>query len=354
MIKCEVMQKAILQLRDAEENLKRIEETYKDEPFLLKLYQPSAVYLVAQLKNELRSYIDKDIIFVDEEEPDIWIRLQGEQFKNGRAPLGVVGSFFQKLQSANQHALMILGKVKQNGLRINKETKNLAEIDFAVAAPGSLRLGFKKPSPRKYLDKLDDTQLINIDEFINKLNEAEEKSNLSIEAINLLAKAIAAAEDENEFQSLKNEINDMENLLKLLFYAREITPVYNSPIESIEISGAKLKYKDKIIPITKQTRIKLKEKATNLIENQTYIEATGVVREIDLDNYRFRIHNVATDDKIYEQIECRVLREDYKECELQQILNKNIKISGILVLSQKGEVRWINVDRIDQLLVETF
>ena len=354
MIKYEIIQNAISQLKNAEDNIKRIHDSYKDEPFLLQMYEPSAVYLVNNLKNELRGFMDNEIIFVDEEEPDIWIRLKGERFKNGRAPLGVVGSFFQKLQSANQHSLAILGKVKHEGIRITKETKNLAEIDFAVAAPGSLKLGFKRPSPKKYLEKFDDFQLIDIDKYIKALEEAEEKSNLSIEGINLLARAIVAAEDEEEFEKLKLEINNMENLVKLLFYAREITPASNSPIESMEISGSKLNHSKGIIPITKHTRLKLREKANNLIKNESYIQATGIVREIDLDNYRFRIHNVTTDEKEYEQIECRVQRDEYTEEELQKILNKSIKISGILVLSEKGEVRWINIDRIDTLLDDPF
>jgi archaellum component FlaC len=35
-------------LREAKENLRRIEHEYKDEPMLLNFYRPSAVYLVEQ------------------------------------------------------------------------------------------------------------------------------------------------------------------------------------------------------------------------------------------------------------------------------------------------------------------
>lgn len=352
MIKYEIMQQSINQLQAAEENLNRIRETYKEEPFLLEIYENTALHLVDNLKTEFKTYMDREIIFVDQEEPDIWFRLKGSAFENGRAPLGVVGNFLQKLQTSNQHALAILGKIKYNGLRMSKEVRNLVEMDFVAATPGSLRLGLKRPSVKRYLQNIGNEQLIDIEDFEELIKNAKEKSNLPLEGIDLLVKAISAAEDDEKFEKLKVELNDMESLLKLLFYAREITPASNSQIDAIEITGINISKGKSIVPVTKNTRMRLKERANALIKNETYIQATGVVRELDLESYKFRIHNVSLCEKYYDQIECRVSKEEYSEEDLQNILSRNIKVSGIMIFSEKGEVKWINIDTFEELMEE--
>jgi len=339
-------------LKLAQESLNNIRMAYKDSPDMLMIYEPSAKSLVNEYKKTISEYVNSEVLQDDlSNQVDLWIRLQGKEFKDGRAPLGVVGTFLQKLVTANQHAITLLEQTKYQGGRFSKKIKELAEFDLIITAPGSLKLGLKKPDPIKFLEYEQDCQidgqLMQLESAVECLRIAQIESEKSIEGIDLLARAMVAADDKIEFEKLKNDVNGLENMLKLLYYAREITPTQGSSIEQISIYGnKKINNANKKINITKETRLKLKELSANLIENESYIDASGTVRELDLDKLTFRIHNVKINNQKYNQIDCKINKDDFTEVQLENIINRQIKLTGILVLTTKGEIKTLKVDKI--------
>lgn len=335
-------------LKAAEESIERLKEDYKDNPMLLSFYMPSSEKLVEMLKIRLNSLM-QEYLGGTSVNPDIWIRLQGKVFDNGRAPLGVVGTFIKKLVTANQHAVALLEQVKYEGIRINKKIKELAELDLVVTAPGSLKLGIKKPELNKFYNCEVEGENGNIDEnmILNCIEEATKESEKGIEGLQLLSRAIIAASDEEELKVLSEDVKDSKNLLKLLHYAREIAPTQSSQIESITFSGVlspKSGYRE--VVVSKETRVKLRDMSNNLLGNDKYIEGIGTVRALDFDKLTFRIDSLKFDKVILDNIECKVNEKEFSEEDIEKIANKQIRLSGILVYSSTGTAKWLEVDKI--------
>lgn len=343
------LNETLKQLKDVQESIDDFNKNY-DNDILRKIYMPSQEYLVSKLKQRI-GFLLTEYIGGTDPDPDLWIRLQGPNFKEGRAPLSIVSSFIKKLILANQHAVTLLEEVKYDGKRINKKIKHLAELDLVATAPGSLKLGIKRPSI-KYFVEVENPAQERIEagaEIDKKLQDAEQDSERSIEGLKLLARAVMAAEYPEELNKLSAEIKDKKNVLKLLYYAREITPAQSSEIESVSFSGNFIKeYHTQEIVATKATRISLREISNKIIEHEKYVDGYGTIREIDLDKMSFRVGNLRFEDGEYDNIDCSLDREEFKEQDLVQLADKEIRLTGILIFSDTGDIKEFEVDKIYQ------
>lgn len=335
-------------IKQVEKSIEQLKETYKDNPMLLEFYMPSTQELLESLKFKLNTLMQEYIGGVTAT-PDIWIRLQGKVFDNGRAPLGVVAAFINKLVRANQHAVALLEQVKYEGVRINNKIKELAELDLVATAPGSLKLGIKKSSIEKFYKYESDAQEMIKDEnyILQCVEEANRNSYKAIEGLQLLTRAIIATTDEEELTALSQEIQDPKNLLKLFYYAREITPTKASEIENITFSGVtynNTNYKE--VVISKETRANIKAISQKLLGQDKYIEGIGTVRALDLDKFTFRIDSLRFDKTYLENVECKLNEKEFSEHDLEGIANKQIRLLGILSYSNKGLPKNLEVDKI--------
>ena len=341
---------ALHHLKNAQDSLHNIHIKYSDNQAMLNLYEPSIKYLVECLHQDLSELIDEYVGSCNYE-PDVWVHIQGSVFKDGSAPLSLVSSFIKKLVTANQHAVTLLKDVAFSGIRINKQIKRLAELDLVTTAPGSLRLGIKKPSLDYFLE-LDDSSQTRIDEAEQKermLEKAVQESSVSLSGLKLLLKAITATNDPGMLKSLTAEINDPKGVLKLLFYARDLAPSQSSKIDTITFTG---KLVEDIgiseTVATKETRNRIRETSRRIITTEQYIDGIGTVREVDLDKMSFRLMNLSFEDRTYSNVECIISQNAYGEADLQEIAGREIRIAGILTYSDTGEVKSLEVDTIER------
>lgn len=342
------IQENLEHINAVKDSIKQLKEKYKDNPDIQKFYMPSMEQLLEGLKLNLNQLLQQ-YIGGSNTDPDIWIRLQGNAFQNGRAPLGVVAAFMNKLVRANQHAVALLEQVKYEGVRINNKIKELAELDLVATAPGSLKLGIKKSPVEKFYNyERDEQEVIQDESYILKcMEDANRDADKALEGLQLLIRAIMATNDEKELESLSEEIKNPKDLLKLFYYASEIAPTKNSEINSITFYGGT--YNDmsfEQVVISKETRIKLQSVTQTLLGKDKYIEGIGTVRALDLDRFTFRIDSLRFEKSVLENVDCKLNEKEFSEQDIEGIANKQIKLSGILSYSNKGVPKSLEVDKI--------
>ena len=341
--------KLVDSLKDAEANLERVRKEYADEPELLQFYEPSAKFLVDCASKQLKELTYSYMVDANVYDADVIIKLKGEGFEEGRAPLGAVGAFIKNLTSANQHAVILFEKIKYEGKRITRRIKELADLDLIATAPGSLQLVLRRPPAERYVmhgeEKQD--QMSEESYLLNAVESARENAERAVEGIKLLSRAIVAANDEDEYKELYAEVKEPKDMLKLLYYAREIAPPQSSEINEVVITSVFVKNeKLKTVSLNSETRQKILERSKLLIKEGYHITGGGIVREVDFDKMSFRMNSLNTGSETFDVIECKASKKYFNEHNLEGIGNKAIKLSGLLIYTTKGEPDYIKVDDI--------
>lgn len=135
-------------LKRAKKNQERILSDYQDTPQLIEFYLPSAEHMVNELNNHLKYLIENetDMQFgenINYVEPEVWIRLEGKNFE-GKGPIGVVGAYLQKLNTANKQAVNLIGHIHERFENAKGMLGNISSLDLVSAAHGSFKLGLKR------------------------------------------------------------------------------------------------------------------------------------------------------------------------------------------------------------------
>lgn len=339
-------------LRQAIEDLNRIRREFSAEPDLLSFYEPSARYLVKSLLKEVADDFRQVFTAMAEVDTDVWVHLEGEGLSQGRAPIGLVGRFLQKLAVANQHAVSLIEEVQHTTGRFRRRIVELAQFELVAVAPGSVRLGLRGLDPSYFLDE--EAVLQQPIEFPDGDATRGDKAHLAAaiaaagrasEGIRLLTRAIIASEDSDELERLESDLGGRRNLLKLFHYAQSLTPSPRSEIRRIAIFGSAIHVPEtRPVTATAVTRTRISETVSQLQKQQRFVEGIGFVRGIDLDRRIIWVRPFSrSDNEFHEEMECR-FDSRTSESEIASLFEKAVSISGLLYLSTTNTPRYLEVD----------
>lgn len=330
---------AIESLRDAQAHYNRIKEQYKEEPILKEFYLYSAEVLIGYLQDHIKylNEVELGIINYDtkvNEIPEVWIRLEGEGFK-GKAPIGVLGNFLQKLNLANKVALKMIGKINDIEEEVKEALNKFSTFDLVTTASGSMKLGLKRT---EYATDFQEEQLdlfydegfydsvpINIDDF----------KHLPLDALKLMNKTIVATDKPEVLQELKDTYDEIE-LQKLFHHTKEILPSTRSEFYSLSLIFED-KEEDEISIATKETRRKMLEIEKSLLKEAQIIESKGLVRAIDLDKNELILRPFKFENHNLDEISCQITEGLIKEDKLESVVSINSIISfrGIIYFNSE-------------------
>lgn len=341
-------------LKNAKENLKRIENDYKDEAVLMNFYSYSAKELINQLENHLDYLLQKEIgnsLSINTvDNLDLWIRIEGRSFEHGRGPINVVGSYLQKLNTAVRHSTNLIKNKYQDLIGVNNFYPS---FELAATAKGSLKLGLQNNNFSKVQnadiieDNLFNVDSSNVELFEERLLRFNRMNEITNQSIEVLFKALASANDEHFISELTREF-DEDDVIKLIHYAQELAPSSRSSIDAISFEGESLKSFINL-KTDKSTRSVLKKRAQHLKNNKEFVEGTALVRQYSVDSDRPYITLIArpfkTNDRVIEEVELRV-GKDIGITE-SQVYNQLIFISGFLHYNANNQPVRIDLDSID-------
>ncbi|QUG41326.1 hypothetical protein KD050_18935 [Psychrobacillus sp. INOP01] len=324
-------------LKNAQNNLKRILSEYEDRPKLLNFYAPSAEIMVSELKKHLKYLLslETELSFDSGEnlEPEIWIHLEGKNY-NGRGPIGSIGAYLQKLNNANKQAVNLLGNISERFEQARELLSNLASFDLVSTAQGSLKLGLVRSEVSEHLtyEQLD---LFYDEEPLESVKSSDIKllKELSLEGIKLIAHTVAAVEDETLFESLKKQFGEKE-LKKLIHYTKELVPSMRSSFDTVSFESNSSTVPFSTIKATKSTRKALIEKEKTLMKDSKYISGEGWIRAVDIDGMIGTIRPLHYDDITLHQIDCIFSDEKYNSHNIANLLDKFVIVKGFLISNQ--------------------
>ncbi|ETT31670.1 hypothetical protein C161_26935 [Paenibacillus sp. FSL R5-192] len=343
----------VKKLNLAKDNLERIQKEYADQPELLSFYEPSASFMVKSLKKQLSESLVHETGhgLVLDDDIDLWVRIEGEEFHGGKGPIGVIGSFLNKLNNANKFAASVVSRMKNF-------TEEMLEIDgtfdLAATASGSLKLGLK----RHELSIVNDEQIkFNFSEEHDSepdnweiLKRGAKREEVFNDSINLVLAAIASAEDEDTFEKL-SESYDRKDILKVIHFAKDLLPSSQSNIEAISFEIEHLQFPKKIIRTNKETRKLLSSRAKKLIPDKEFIKGKGMIRALDLDEKTITIRPLKYEDNIHEEVKC-IFTKGIDLNDLQLLIDKPINLEGFLVFSSNNHLLRLEIEEFE--LVKSF
>ncbi|MCP1355527.1 hypothetical protein [Aneurinibacillus migulanus] len=352
---------ALNDLKEANEYLQSLREEFKNQPDLLNFYEPSAKEIVkqfhARLSLLLSTDLDMNLLYNRNEanhdnSVDIWVHLEGAEFHQGKGPIGIVGTYLQRLNNASKHAINLVAQTKQGYAVIKSKLASLACFDLAATAQGSLKLGLKLHDVDEKFHEHEDFQQLYFswEETPSQKHQEESRdeidfNELALEGFDLLAKTVASAQDNKLFNELRKKYSD-KSMLKLLHYAKELVPSSRSTIEYISFESNKLSFPTNHIKLDKQVRKLLTHRARSFRNNTTFVEGNGWLRAIDTDHHTvvIRPFNYSTGELT--QIECRFPYDEFQSEQVASFLDKFVNISGFLIFNQNNSPVRLEVDSI--------
>ncbi len=332
-----MIEQVIRDIQEAKEYLESLRTEFSSQPELLEFYEPTALEIVRhhelRLSELLQQATGTDFISrPTEQEIDVWVRLEGEQFHEGKGPVGIVGAFLQKLNTASQHVVSLI----DDGIK----RANLPFFDLSQTAPGSLKLGLKKPDINDFTA---DQSLFEVDPW-DKLKEMKNEQEKAVQGFQLLVKAISAVSDDN-IDEIRNELPNENSVIKLLHFAKELAPSTRSPIERISFEGKDIGIPKRIVSADKQTRKLLMESAKKLKQDSEYVEGKAVIREQDIDYLTLTARPLVIGEKQFNEIKCKFANNVTAD-DIDNYLNRLVNISGFLIYGTNNQPLRLEIDEI--------
>ncbi len=328
-----------LQLEEARNNLERIRNDYEDDPELLNIYEPSAKSFVGELENTLIKLASKEYgvelqqFDSGNSKVDIWVSLEGEEFREGKGPIGQVGAFLTKLYNANRQATAVISGRKGKSIRPSE----MPSLSLVATKAGSLKLGLNRPEI-KAPDKPNQLRLF--EDNWEQLKEIIEDNELPAEGMQLLVKAIASVQDDAILRELMETYGEKE-VIKIIHYAKELAPSSRSSIDFVNFEGD---YVDIPLRTDKETRKKLTLHAKKLLPTTVYIEGTAYIGQADVSGYLVA-RPLQYSGITHEEIRCVFIKELEPE-EISLYLNKRVSVRGFMVSDRSGKLLRLEVDEI--------
>ncbi len=269
-----------LTLEDLEVALADLKQTLAEEdPELFEVFAAPYLKNIDRLRQEIDEYIG--VTLAQKERAPLWLRLKGENIEYGKASAKILSDWLKKVVDSFRNVVTFLFTGRSAGIGAPpKEISALSEINVAAFAPGSLEIGFRLP---------EETQ-----------QELFDKRNFPEEALFGLLKAVTWLDSENPEDKLEEDFPDPTERKVILNEAMNLIPSEDSPVSSIELSGAYL-------PRKKEVRLnpQHKERGKAVIdklkeareEEEEKVEAfIGWIAEVDYAKYPFTFELHDPDD----------------------------------------------------------
>lgn len=325
-------------------DLERLREQAGGNQELLAVFEPSALYAVDAVRQEIQDTLE--LVHPGTDEADVWIRLKGPALAGGRVPVSLLGKYLRGLSVANRHAVSIIKRVAHTGRRFVKEVADVAEFSLVRTAPGSIRIGLVRPDASGFAPAWpEDGQAVLFPGLmIEAWCQAERESKTAVEGLRLLVRAVEASENNGRLRQLCEDVGQRD-AVTLLHHARTLAPSSRGPIDSVDLYGVGIeRTAENPVRLTADTGEILRLCVESLLDEQKTVQAHGRIRAIDIDYRRFVARPLYFDDSdaVYMDLECR-LPDDMDESYIETILNRPVSISGVTVLSETGEIKAIDV-----------
>lgn len=340
MVDTETLLSSLDLLRRAQSDLRRIRTTYANDPVLLAVYEPGAQYLVNAVRQSIIDMMDDGLTT---EVADVWVRLVGDCFSEGRAPAGLLGSFLRNLTVANKHAVAILEDRTYDSGRFPLRIDAISEFDVVAITSGSLRLGLRRPSPVKLMDTDRSKEDCLLPEaFWDQLGQACRDTEIATMGLNLLVRALRAADSDEEFESLMDTITP-QRVLELMYHVRSVVPTRRSAIQMVEFSGPALESQRTVVA-TADTWDRLTRRMDSINTCTRYVSGYGVLRAADLDRQSYTIRNFtfSIPPHMLDQISCS-FEPAIEDQVAEALFNKPVEIRGLLVYDKYGQPRELQI-----------
>jgi hypothetical protein len=271
--------------------------------------------------------------------------MEGNEFNKGKGPINIMGSYLQKLNSANHYVCQIIERKTRSDINSTMNWPT-ATFDLVATQPGSLKLGLKWP---------DYIKANLIQEELGKdpwdiVKEAALVRNIVFKSVNLLLKTIASVDNPSLLQELRSEYDDKE-VIKIIYYAKDLTPSNRMPIDRIKFEADSL-YQYGTICSNKETRKLLTQRARTLKRDAIYVEGNGTIRALDLDYKTLVARPFVTGNESFEELQCN-FRQDFPAKYIPEYINRFVHLNGFLFYDNnnvptKLEVEEISITKEDE------
>ena len=324
-------------LKKAQQNLQEIRSKFSYNKFLLDVYEPSALEAVKFYKERLQMAISEetnlDVSINDDNDTDFWIHIEGKNFKNGQGSITFIGNYFNKFNTTCKNILRLIGKT---------ETFEKEESLFYLSgtAVGSLKLGIRENLfedftfyPQENLFETDEN------ENWNEIKRFSKKKHSIDEALELLLKTMESSNSDEALNQLRDEINDNNKFIKLLNYARELTPSSKSNIDFISFEGNRF---ENNVKVSKETRNKINNYTKTILQDKKFVSGTALIRAQDMDSKEITARPFYCNDSVIDILNC-VLPDENSE---HNYLNKFVNITGFLNYDKNNKPQKLEIDNI--------
>jgi len=335
-----------LQLAEARANLEQIRIEFKDESALLNIYEPSAKHFVVMLENTLIELASQEYGIAlqpsinESSKVDIWVSLEGEEFRDGKGPIGQVGSFLTRLYNANRQATAVVSGKRGK----SKKPSEMPGLCLVTTKAGSLKLGLHRPEI-KLPSPLNQLELFEEDSW-DQCKDIIKENELPAEGMQLLLKSIASVQDDKILGELMETYSEQE-IIKILHYAKELAPSAQSPIDCVRFEGDYVDNLSRSMKTDKETRKKLTQHASKLLPTTMYVEGTAYIGQADVSGYLVA-RPLKYSGITHQEVRCVFTKELEPEV-ISLFLNKNVSIKGFMVSDRNEKLLRLEVDEIELL-----
>jgi len=309
-----------LTLEDLEVALADLKQTLAEEdPELFEVFAAPYLKNIDKLRQEIDDYIG--VTLAQKKRAPLWLKLQGkgENIEYGKTSAKILSDWLTNVVKAFRNVVTFLytGKSAEKGAPL-KEISTLSEIEVAAFAHGSLEIGFRLP---------EETQ-----------QELFDKRNFPEEALFGLLKAVTWLDSEDPEEKLEEDFPDPAERRVVLDEAMNLVPSEDSPVSTVELTGAYMprkmkvsltpKHKGKGKPVIK----KLKEHEA--VEKEGQIEEyIGWLAEVNYSRYPFTFELHDPDDPKHKKIETftfeiGLVKKAYEYLDYNEEHPRTVKVRG--------------------------
>jgi len=314
-----------IQLKQARKALALLEDAVTDlrkrvggkNPALFEALAAAPLEDIERIRQEIDVYTG--LAQVQKKKAPLWLKLQGENIEYGKASAKILSDWLKKVVDSFRNVVTFLFTGRSAGIGTPpKEISALSEINVAAFAPGSLEIGFRLP---------EETQ-----------QELFDKRNFPEEALFGLLKAVTWLDSEEPEEKLEEDFPEPEERRVILNEAMNLVPSEDSPVSTVELTGAYMprkmkvsltpKHKEKGRPVIK----KLEEHEA--VEKEGQIEEyIGWLAEVNYSHYPFTFELHDPDDPKHKKIETftfeiDLVKKAYEYLDYNEEHPRTVKVRG--------------------------
>ena len=312
-----------------------------DDPRLFQIYSKSL--REAKTANE---QVLTEILASENQNVDRWVVLKGEAISVGGGKLGTFANFLKRFQLASRHIAAVLRNDGDIGGRFSKMIEVSTSYSLDAFAPGSLKLGLSRAKVPVDVD-FHQVELSQEEEFSkikSAIKEAEDKRNLGMEAIDVLADILKIADEENKelFEQYKENFG-VHGVLRIFHYVGTMLP---NGIDSVGIG----KTLSDVTTFSSESVKRLKTLAKDLGMEGVYVSGFGDVHMVDHLSKKIGINDISWDIE-YEMKNVEAFYKEEPGVMLGKLLDMKelVQFSGKLEFNEKGVPSRLELDSIDIL-----